>query len=116
MTAAARHHDVGRRIGPSRMNYSNILITGGSGFVGSNLAVGLKTRQPAAKVTALDNLRRRGSELNLARLRSVGVEFLHGDIRCPEDLVAPPIPYDLLIECSAEASVLAGYGSDPRYV
>ena len=31
---------------------------------------------------------RRGSELNLPRLREAGVEFLHGDVREPADLVA----------------------------
>ena len=98
------------------MNYNNILITGGAGFVGSNLAVMLKDRFPAARVTALDNLRRRGSELNLPRFREAGVQFAHADIRNPEDLVPPADPYDLLIECSAEPSVLAGHGSDPRYV
>ena len=34
----------------------------------------------------LDNLYRRGSELNLPRLREAGVEFVRGDVREPEDL------------------------------
>lgn len=54
-----------------------ILITGGAGFVGSNLAVEFKKNKKDARVVALDNLRRRGSELNLPRLKANGVEFIH---------------------------------------
>ena len=92
-----------------------ILVTGGAGFVGSCLAMGLKARSEETRVIAFDNLRRRGSELNLPRLKAAGVEFLHGDIRCPGDLEEVG-PFDVLIECSAEPSVLAGYGGSPKYV
>ncbi|MFX6330649.1 NAD-dependent epimerase/dehydratase family protein, partial [Acinetobacter baumannii] len=47
-----------------------ILITGGAGFVGSRLAH--LFRQQSTEVTVLDNLRRRGSELNLAGFRRAG--------------------------------------------
>jgi CDP-paratose 2-epimerase len=95
---------------------SGILVTGGAGFVGSHLALRAKDAWPAARVVALDNLKRRGSELNLPRLRATGVEFIHGDIRCPDDLEAISGDFDLLLECSAEPSVLAGYGGSPAYV
>ena len=95
--------------------YRNILITGGAGFVGSSLGIAIKCESTNVTVTALDNLRRRGSELNLARLRSHGVQFQHGDIRNREDLNEIG-PFDLLIDCSAEASVHAGYQSEPAYV
>lgn len=98
------------------MRYRNVLVTGGAGFIGSNLAVALKGRYPAATVTAVDSLRRRGSELNLPRLRETGVLFRHGDIRNPEDLAPPKHPYDLLVECSAEPSALAGYDGEVRFV
>lgn len=97
------------------MTPQTILITGGAGFVGSNLALHLKNVQPRTRVVALDNLKRRGSELNLPRLKSAGVEFVHGDVRNREDLDAAP-PADLLLECSAEPSVLAGIDSSPDYV
>ena len=92
-----------------------ILVTGGAGFVGSNLASFFKRDRPDATVVAFDNLRRRGSELALPRLRAAGVEFRHGDVRNAEDL-AEAGDFDLMIECSAEPSVHAGYGASPAYV
>jgi CDP-paratose 2-epimerase len=93
-----------------------VLVTGGAGFVGSNLAVWYKQRHPAARVLALDNLKRRGAELTLPRLRAAGVEFVHGDIRQPEDLRLAGPPVELVLECSAEPSVLAGYADAPDYL
>ena len=57
------------------MSTSSILITGGAGFVGSNLAIGLRARYADARIVVLDNLKRRGSELNLPRLRQAEIEF-----------------------------------------
>jgi CDP-paratose 2-epimerase len=96
------------------MDYKDLLITGGAGFVGSNLALKLKQDYPAANITVLDNLKRRGSELALPRLRQADINFIHGDIRNREDLVFDKL--DLLIECSAEPSVLAGIDSSPDYL
>jgi CDP-paratose 2-epimerase len=87
-----------------------ILITGGSGFVGSNLCVQLKVKNPAYHIVALDNLRRRGSELNLNRLKEAGVEFVHGDIRNSEDF-SEVNEIDLIIDASADPSVLSGINS-----
>jgi CDP-paratose 2-epimerase len=84
-----------------------ILVTGGAGFVGANLAIGVAERRPGWSVVAFDNLRRRGSELNLPRLREHGVGFVHGDVRVPDDLACAG-EYDAIVECSAEPSVLAG--------
>jgi CDP-paratose 2-epimerase len=97
--------------------YKCILITGGAGFVGATLAIALTRQFPDTRIIVLDNLHRRGSELNLPRLARVGVRFVHGDIRAPEDLLAllPDNP-GLLIECSAEPSAQAGYGESPEYV
>jgi CDP-paratose 2-epimerase len=94
----------------------NILILGGAGFVGSCLAISLKKHHPQWKVICFDNLRRRGSELNLPRLKSLGIDFIHGDIRFSSDL-DPGIfnNVDTIIDCSAEPSVLAGFVS-PQYV
>jgi CDP-paratose 2-epimerase len=64
---------------------------------------------------ALDNLRRRGSELNLPRLREAGVAFVHADVRELPDLLAL-VPVDAIVECSAEPSAQAGFGTDASYV
>lgn len=96
--------------------YHNILVTGGAGFVGSNLALWLKRQYSGANVIAFDNLKRRGSEANLPRLREGGVEFLHGDVRNAEDLSLDARHIDLILECSAEPSVLAGFGESPAYL
>lgn len=90
-----------------------VLITGGAGFVGGNLAVSLAERHPEWAVVALDNLMRRGSELNLTRLREAGVEFVHGDVREPSDIAAAG-EFEAMVECSAEPSVLAGF-ADTSY-
>ena len=61
-----------------------VLVTGGAGFIGANVAIGLAERHPDWEVVALDNLHRRGAELNLPRLRAGGVEFdARGRPRCP---------------------------------
>jgi CDP-paratose 2-epimerase len=91
------------------------LITGGAGFIGASLALELAARHPDWEIVALDNLHRRGSELNLPRLREGGVRFVHGDVREPEDLRAAG-PFDALVECSAEPSVMAGVGGDTGFL
>ena len=82
----------------------NVLITGGAGFVGISLGLGLAHRHPNWKITALDNLKRRGSELNLPRLKQAGIQFIHGDVRNSEDLDPIALKPDLILECSADLS------------
>ena len=92
-----------------------ILIVGGAGFIGSCLAIGLKKIHPEWHIICLDNLRRRGSELNLPRLKSCGIQFVYGDIRTAADLDPIALTVDCIIDCAAEPSVLAGFSS-PQYV
>ena len=96
------------------MSQSRLLVTGGAGFVGANLAVALAERHPDREVIALDNLYRRGSELNLPRLEAAGVRFVKGDVR---DAVAlgELDPVEALIECSAEPSALLERDADTAY-
>ncbi|HSK50531.1 MAG TPA: NAD-dependent epimerase/dehydratase family protein [Solirubrobacterales bacterium] len=91
------------------------LITGGAGFVGSNLAVSLAERHPEWEIVAFDNLYRQGSALNLPRLEAAGVEFVEGDVREPDDLRALPA-ITAMIECSAEPSVMSGVDGDTGYL
>jgi CDP-paratose 2-epimerase len=99
----------------STLRLVRILVTGGAGFFGANLSIALATRHPNWDVVAFDNLRRRGSELNLPRLREAGLRFVHGDVRSAADLEALD-EIDALVECSAEPSVLAGADGDTDYV
>jgi CDP-paratose 2-epimerase len=91
-----------------------VLVTGGAGFVGSNLSVGLAERHPDWDLVAFDNLYRRGSELNVPRLEGAGVRFVRGDVR---DLaaLAELDDIDALVESSAEPSALMGLGDDAEY-
>ena len=95
-----------------RTTYDRILITGGAGFVGFNLAIFL--REHGYNVSVMDNLVRRGSEMNIPRLREKKIDFFHGDIRCREDFNQLPDELDLIIECSAQPSVVSGY-DNPRF-
>jgi len=92
----------------------NLLITGGCGFVGSNLALLLKKKYPSLKIRVMDNLHRRGSELNISRLRELDIPFIHGDIRNPEDFEEVG-PCEVIIDAAAEPSVLSGINSAPEY-
>jgi len=97
------------------MDPKSVLIAGGAGFVGSNLAARYKADHPDARVVALDSLKRRGSELALSRLANAGVEFVHADIRCREDF-DDLVGFDLLVDCSAEPSVQVGLSGAPDYL
>jgi CDP-paratose 2-epimerase len=94
---------------------TRLLITGGAGFVGSSLALCFRRACPDWRIISFDNLRRRGSELNLHRLARAGIEFCHGDIRNRSDLDGVG-KVDTIIECSAEPSALAGIDGDVSYV
>ena len=93
-----------------------ILIRGGAGFVGSSLAKYFKKTDPSFQVTAFDNLKRRGSELNIPELKSLGIRFIHGDIRIPTDFLQLEGDFDLVIDASAEPSVHAGTKDAPDHV
>ena len=66
-----------------------ILITGGAGFIGSNLAERLLA-EPDTHVRVFDDLSRQGVQHNLAWLRALPggkrLEFIEGDIRRTADV------------------------------
>jgi len=70
------------------MNWKNkkVLVTGGAGFIGSNLTHHLL--KEGAEVTVLDNLSRQNVSKNLAWLQdySSELQFIEADIRSSEDI------------------------------
>jgi CDP-paratose 2-epimerase len=100
---------------PFRLLGVRVLITGGAGFIGASVAVALAEGHSDWEIIAADNLKRRGSELNLPRLHAAGVSFQHADVRDASDLRAVG-GMDALVECSAEPSVMAGFDGSPDYV
>ena len=88
----------------------NALITGGAGFVGSNLAEYLISR--GDKVTVFDSLARHGAFENLEWLRSFSkVPFTHGDVRNAFDVeqivrqVMPDVIFHLAGQVAMTTSV-----------
>ena len=81
-----------------------ILITGGCGFVGSNLAIYFKENQIGTQINSLDNLSRKGSVLNLKRIKKKKIKNFTIDISNFNELKKLP-KYDLIIDCCAEAAV-----------
>ena len=74
-----------------------VLITGGCGFVGSNVAIFLKRN---FSVSSLDNLSRKGSLFNLKLLRQSKIKNYKIDIGNYKKIKKIP-KFDLIIDCCA---------------
>ena len=83
-----------------------ILVTGGCGFIGSNLAIFLKEKIKNVKITSVDNLSRRGSHLNHKRLSQKKIKNFKSDIGKSNKLTRFP-KFDLVIHCAAEPAIEA---------
>ncbi len=84
----------------------NIGITGGCGFVGSNLAE--RFANAGHLVTVLDILMREGSHLNLQRIKSnKNIDFVQADIRYKENLQTLK-RCDCILDCAAQTSAIEG--------
>ncbi len=94
----------------------NVLITGGAGFVGSNLAQ--RVLGAGGQVTVVDSLVRAGTERNLAWLQHLGGDRLHfvrGDVRDGQllaDVLAATQP-DAVFHFAAQVAVTTSV-HDPR--
>lgn len=86
------------------MSISNVVILGGAGFVGYNLAIYLKNI--GYNVTVADNLVRRGSEVSLENLLKNKIKFIHCDIRNKEDFLNLPKDIDIVLNCAAQPSAI----------
>ena len=82
------------------------MITGGCGFIGSNIAIFLKKKIKKSVIHSLDNLSRNSSKINLRRLKKKKITNFNVDISNIKKINLL-IKYDIIIDCCAEASVEA---------
>jgi len=90
-----------------------ILITGGCGFVGSNIAIYLKKNLKQVNILSIDNLFRKGSEINKQRLKEYGIKNYNFDIRNYKKLNSLK-KFDLVIDCCAEPAIEASFKEPDR--
>ena len=83
-----------------------ILITGGCGFVGSNIAIFLKKKIKNVNISSLDNLIRKGSKLNQKRLKKAKISNYRVNILNFEK-ISKLKKFDLIIDCCAEPAIEA---------
>ena len=83
-----------------------VLVTGGCGFVGTNLSLHFAGKT-GVSVLAVDNLSRKGVEINARRLENVGVEVVRQSV---QDSVARAIDWkpDVILNCAAQSSATGG--------
>lgn len=79
-----------------------ILITGGSGFIGTNIA--LLARKKGYSVIVMDSFVRPKSEENIPVLKEAGVNILRGDVRLMQDFQRSPVP-DAIIHLAANPGI-----------
>ena len=91
-----------------------ILITGGCGFVGSNIAIYLKKKIKNVKIFSLDNLSRSGSKVNRNRLRTNKIRNFKINI---EDYkkIQKLEKFNLIIDCCAEPSIEASRNAQKSF-
>ncbi len=93
----------------------NALITGGAGFVGSNLAAHLLEK--GEQITVFDSLARHGAAENLEWLRSLGlINFVHGDIRNAFDVeqVIKSLKPDVVFHLAGQVAMTTSMQSPRR--
>ncbi len=82
---------------------TNIIVTGGCGFIGSNFVHHVVREHPDVHVTVLDKLTYAGNPENIAGLPEDRVELVVGDV-CDEGLLDRLVPgHDAIVHFAAES-------------
>ena len=85
------------------MEFKNIIVTGGCGFIGSNFVHYVVNNHPEVHVTVLDKLTYAGNKENIAGLPKDRVQLVVGDI-CDKELLDKLIPgHDAIVHYAAES-------------
>lgn len=85
------------------MEYKNIIVTGGCGFIGSNFVHYVVKNHPEVHVTVLDKLTYAGNKENIAGLPEDRVQLVVGDI-CDKELLDKLVPgHDAIVHYAAES-------------
>lgn len=92
-----------------------ILITGGCGFIGSNLAIFLKKKIKNSYIFSLDNLFRKGSEINLKNLKNSKIKNYKIDINNYQKIKKLP-RFDIIVDCCAEPAIEASKYDPDRII
>jgi CDP-paratose 2-epimerase len=92
-----------------------VLVTGGAGFIGSNLSMSFL--RDGYRLIVVDALLRSGSEHNLAWLRKNdrdgNLTFIHGDVRNAEVMRQAATDADIIFHFAAQVAVTSSV-DDPR--
>lgn len=83
---------------------TNVLVTGGAGFIGSNFVHYLRETHPEYNITVLDKLTYAGSKENLKEVLDE-IQFIKGDIQKKQDVKKAMEDVDLVFNFAAESHV-----------
>ena len=98
------------------MKNNRILITGGAGFIGSNLA--LKLISKGYEITVLDNLSEQihGNDSDLLKSIEGKVKFIRGDVRNADDWEKALVDQDIVVHLAAETGTGQSMYEVQKYV
>ena len=80
-----------------------IIVTGGCGFVGSNICEFLKNL--SFEVRSVDNLSKIYSRLNLKRLNNLNIKNYNIDVSDKDKFIKLNYKSDIIIDCCADPAV-----------
>ena len=97
---------------------TDLLVTGGAGFIGSNFVRYWRQRHPEDRLVVLDALTYAGNQASIADLIGPGLDFVHGDIR-DESLVHDLLKrhgIGVIVHFAAESHVDRSIGGPDAFI